>query len=99
MLGIHVCLLLAGDTDILSKMIQDTTLQALIGKCYPHFTERELEMAEEALVEYAALVHKIYERIRTSPEEYARFKALTQVYKNRRMDKESSQLTLNIDQP
>jgi len=44
---------------------------------YPDFTPEQLEIAEENLTRYAELVLRIYERLRSDPEEYARFKALT----------------------
>ena len=51
----------------------EITIRAL----YPTLSDTELETAEENLERYIELALRIYERIRSEPESYAQFKALT----------------------
>lgn len=44
---------------------------------YPGLTDEELQEADENLERYVELVLRIYERIRSDPVEYSRFKSLT----------------------
>ena len=43
---------------------------------YPNLTDEELADAEKNLDDYLEVVLRIYERIRSDPEEYTRFKKL-----------------------
>jgi len=61
------------------KKEPDITIRDL----YPHFTEEQLKDAEENLRRYLELALRIYERIRSNPDEYARFRSLTDL--NRRL--------------
>jgi hypothetical protein len=45
---------------------------------YPDFTPEQLAVAEDNLEQYLTLVLRIYERIQSEPESYARFRALTE---------------------
>lgn len=51
--------------------------QVTIRDLYPGLTDEELQEADENLERYVELVLRIYERIRSDPAEYARFKSLT----------------------
>lgn len=56
--------------------------QPTVGDLYPDITANELSTAEDNLKRYLSVVLRIWERIRTDPEEYARFKALTAPRRN-----------------
>ena len=45
---------------------------------YPDFTAEQLAVAEDNIEQYLTLVLRIYERIQSEPESYARFRALTE---------------------
>jgi hypothetical protein len=44
---------------------------------YPELNSDELREAEQNFMQYADVVLRIYERVASDPEAYARFKALT----------------------
>jgi hypothetical protein len=48
-----------------------------LAELYPNLTPEELVKAEENLDRYLQIVLRIYKRIKADPEEYARFRALT----------------------
>ena len=57
-------------------------------KLYPNLSDEELLEAEENLKGYLEVVLRIYERIRSDPEEYARFKKLVAERKLQKPDQE-----------
>lgn len=57
---------------------------------YPHLNEEQLKEAEENLDKYLGVVLKIYDRIRSDPESYARFKALTAARRKARIEQQWS---------
>jgi len=48
-----------------------------IRSLYPYLSDTQLREAEENLEQYLLLVLRIYERILSEPESYARFRRLT----------------------
>lgn len=44
---------------------------------YPHLSGPELDAAEENFRRYVAITARMYDRIRSDPQAYARFQALT----------------------
>jgi hypothetical protein len=58
-----------------------------IRELYPPFNDEQLKEAEENLVRYLEVVLRIYNRIRSDPEAYARLQSLT-----------ASRLDSNMDQ-
>lgn len=53
-----------------------------IDELYPQLSDEERREAQENLDRYIRLVVRMYERICTNPEAYARFKALTDPVRN-----------------
>ena len=53
-----------------------------IDALYPQMSNEERREAQENLDRYLLLAVRMYERIRTNPEAYARFKALTDPARN-----------------
>jgi hypothetical protein len=61
-----------------ARFNMETKSAPSIRDLYPDFSEKELAAAEDNLERYLALVLRIYERVQTDPESYARFRALTE---------------------
>jgi len=45
---------------------------------YPHLSEERLKETEESIEQYIELILRIYERVKSDPQAYADFKALTE---------------------
>lgn len=70
----------------MNPLSHDDNLRAL----FPEFADEKLRDAKERLDDYLAFVVRLYERIRTDPEAYARFKSLTaEQYRHSIKDKRS----------
>ena len=57
---------------------------------YPGLSDEQLKEAEENLERYLELALRMYDRIRSDPEAYSRFRALTASDRNATIDVERS---------
>ena len=79
----------------MSKKPSKDDRELTIRDFYPDLGEDELRVSEENLDRYLELAFRIYERIRSDPEEYTRFKALTASKPSAKMEERSKQTNEN----
>ena len=69
-------------------MAETDEARDILRKLFPHWTEEQLQLAEERLERYLEISYRIYQRIISDPAEYARFQKLVAEHKKTRQKNE-----------